>query len=120
MFEDESQWVFLKSGKFNTCKYFEIEDKKMFCIDHRKKYWQIAKYKIVPRGNCSNFQIVKKTPPCEQPNKRSSFLKLFKTIFVSPYSLALDTAKEYCQKNTRHFDQQDLIIFETGVLLFQR
>jgi hypothetical protein len=50
MFEDESQWVFLKSGKFNTCKYFEIEDKKMFCIDHRKKYWQIAKYKIVPRG----------------------------------------------------------------------
>jgi hypothetical protein len=32
----------------------------------------------------------------------------------------LETAKAYCQKNTRHFDQQDLIIFDTGVLLFQR
>ena len=32
----------------------------------------------------------------------------------------LDTAKAYCKKNTRHYDQQDLIIFDTGVLLFQR
>jgi hypothetical protein len=32
----------------------------------------------------------------------------------------LDTAKSYCQKNTRHYDPKDVIIFDTGVLLFQR